>query len=89
MNKSQIISEICEGRFFAENECQGKCFIKKQADDSANEIVVHFENELTHFFEATDDFLMSKYSAELDQDTSDSFYKNIYLEVDTPPPRLS
>lgn len=89
INKSQIINEICEGRFFVKNECQGKCFIKKQADGPTAELVVHFENELSQFIETTTDYLIEDNTFKVRLLSTTYLYKSILLELDTPPPRFS
>lgn len=89
INKSQIINEICEGRFFVKNECQGKCFIKKQAEAPTGEVVIHFENELSQFIDTDEAFQMVGNYSYIGLLATTYLYKSILLEVDTPPPRFS
>ena len=90
LNESEIIKNLCDGRFTKENKCQGMCYLNKEVTNTSKKIPIQsfFQFELPSYVQSNQlNIFLSKRVSSFDHEVKIDKTILMFYDVTTPPPR--
>ncbi len=90
LNESEIIKNLCDGRFTQENKCQGICYLNKKVTNASKKIPVQSfsQFELPLYLQSNQvNIFLSKPTLSFEHEVKTDKTILMFYDVATPPPR--